>query len=279
MKWHVQSLLKRATEILKQKGIETARLDAEILLCYVLGYKNRVKLYTNFNRPLNSTEVESYRQVIKRRIKGEPVAYIVGYKDFFGFRFKVKKGALIPRPETETAVEVALKLMKEDDYVVDVGTGSGCIVISICKLFKGKAHYVGLDVSKNAIALARENARILGCKNIRFVIGNLLNCIKRADIIVSNPPYVAKGDENLEENVFKYEPKRALFGGKRGTELTVRLIEQSYERLNSGGYLILEMGIGQCKIIREIMKANKFRDINIYKDLQGIERVITGRKA
>ncbi|TCK05439.1 peptide chain release factor N(5)-glutamine methyltransferase [Phorcysia thermohydrogeniphila] len=281
MKWTVGTLVKRATEILKERGIKTARLDAELLLAHSLGFSDRVKLYTEFDRPLTEEEVESYRKLIVRRAKGEPVAYITGKKEFYGFTFRVERGVLIPRPETELLVDVVLDYLegKEGKIIVDVGTGSGCIIITLCKLLKNKHRYIGTDISSIAIKVAEKNRRIHGCREVEFIKTDLLKGVEPpVDVVVSNPPYVPIGDRRLEESVRKFEPAVALFGGKDGLEVIRKLIPQAYEKLKSGGLIALEVGKGQAEAVKELLEASGFRDVKFHRDLSGKERVVSALK-
>ena len=281
MKWTVGALVKRASEILKSRGIKSARLDAELLLAHALGFKDRVKLYSEFDKPLTDEEVENYRQLIIRRAKGEPVAYITGKKEFFGFTFRVEKGVLIPRPETELLVEIVYEYLKDKEgkTVVDVGTGSGCIAISLCKLLGAKHRFYGIDISKIALEVAEKNRKILGCKNVTFFQSDLLEKVDfPVDVVVSNPPYVPLNDAELEESVKKFEPAVALFGGKDGLDIIRRLVEESYKKLNNGGLIAVEVGKGQSEKVKELFKGVGFRNVNSYADLSGIERVVAGVK-
>ena len=272
----------RASEILKERGVtQTPRLDAELLLSYSLGFSDRVKLYTEFDRPLTEDEVEKYRKLIVRRVKGEPVAYITGKKEFYGYTFRVERGVLIPRPETELLVDVVLEYLKgkEGKTIVDVGTGSGCIIITLCKLL-GKIHrYVGTDISSIALKVAEKNRRIHGCREVEFVKTDLLKGVKPPiSVVVSNPPYVPVGDARLEESVKKFEPAVALFGGKDGLEVIRRLIPQSYEKLEVDGLIALEVGEGQAEAVKELLEIHGFKDVKLHKDIAGIERVVSAIK-
>ncbi|RUM90964.1 MAG: peptide chain release factor N(5)-glutamine methyltransferase [Thermovibrio sp.] len=281
MEWTVGSLVKRATEILRERGSKTPRLDAELLLVHSLGLKSRVELYTNFERPLSEDEVENYRKLIVRRAKGEPVAYITGKREFFGFEFFVDKGVLIPRPETELLVEVVFEFLrnKEGLTVVDVGTGSGCIVLTLCKLTGERHKFFGIDISKKALEISEKNREKLGCFKVEFLKGDLLSPIDfSVDVVVSNPPYVSVNDPKLEREVLKFEPAGALFGGRTGLEVIERLVEQSSEKLKRSGLLALEVGIGQSEKVRDLLRGSGFEDIKTYRDLSGIERVVTGVK-
>ena len=281
MKWTVGELLKRATDILRERGSRSPRLDAELLLVYSLGFKNRVELYTNFDRPLTEEEVENYRQLIIRRAKGEPVAYITGKREFYGFEFCVERGVLIPRPETELLVEAVYEFLKgkEGLTVVDVGTGSGCIVLTLCKLTGGKHSFFGTDISKKALEVARENRERLGCYKVQFLKGDLLSPVDfPVDVVVSNPPYVPLNDKRLDREVLKFEPAVALFGGETGLEVIERLIAQAAEKLKPGGFIALEVGEGQSGKVKSLLESSGFHSVNIIKDLSGIERVVTGVK-
>jgi len=251
-------------------------------MCHLLNWENRVKLYTNYDKPLSEIEVERYRQMIKRRVKGEPVAYITGKKEFFGLQFKVTKDVLIPRPETELLVEHTLEIAEKikDTFlkIVDVGTGSGCIIITIAKLLKKKAEFFATDISEKALNVAKENAKIHNV-NIKFFKTDIMeNLNETFTIVVSNPPYIPFKDRRVEKNVIKYEPHTALYGGEKGTEVIEKLSQQAYKKLKPGGYLIVEFGEGQGNMVEKIFKDTGFKNIKIIKDLSGKERVISGEK-
>ena len=282
MKWTVGNLLKRAADILRERGSRSPRLDAELLLVYSLNLKNRVELYTNFDRPLTDEEVENYRQLIIRRAKGEPVAYITGRKEFYGFEFYVERGVLIPRPETELLVETVYDFLrgKESLTVVDVGTGTGCIALTLCKLTDGKHRFYGIDISKKALSVAELNRERLGCRGVSFLKGDLLSPVDfPVDVVVSNPPYVPVGDNRLDKEVLKFEPAVALFGGETGLEVIEKLVVQSSEKLKPGGLLALEVGEGQSGEVKSLLESSGFHQVKVLKDLSGIERVVTGVKS
>jgi release factor glutamine methyltransferase len=280
MKWNVGSLLKRASEILKERGSPTPRLDAELLLVHSLGLKGRVELYTQFDRPLTDDEVERYRQLIVRRAKGEPVAYITGKKEFYGFEFLVDRGVLVPRPETELLVDVALSYLKgkQGKTVVDVGTGSGCIILTLCKLLGDANRYYGVDLSPKALEVAEKNRERLGC-SVTLLRSNLLEAVDfPVDAVVANLPYVPVGDKRLHKWVLKYEPAMALFGGKDGLELIERLIVQAKEKINPKGFIALEVGEGQADRVKSLLETAGFLNVKSFRDLSGIERVVVGEK-
>jgi release factor glutamine methyltransferase len=280
MKWTVGTLLKRAAEILRERGSKTPRLDAELLLTHSLGLKNRVELYTGFDRPLTEEEVEAYRQLIVRRAKGEPVAYITGKKEFFGFEFKVERGVLIPRPETELLVEIVYERVKDKEglRIVDVGTGSGCIALALCRLTGGKHRITAVDISEKALKVARENAERLGCP-VEVKKSDLLKEVEGGiDVVVSNPPYISLRDKRVEKEVVKFEPAVALFAGETGLEVIERLIKETKEKLKPGGFIALEFGQGQAERVKELLEREGFTEVKIYKDLAGIERAAVGAK-
>ncbi len=283
MKWTVLKLTNRAATILSEKGSETPRLDAELLMCHLLKWENRVKIYTEHNRPISPKEVENYRQLIIRRAKGEPVAYITGKKEFFGFSFKVTKNVLIPRPETELLVEKTVSLIKKSNRqhplkIADVGTGSGCIIITIGKLSQRPAKLFATDISEKALTIARENAKIHNI-DISFIKTDLLTDLEENfSLIVSNPPYIPFKDERVDLNVTKYEPKTALYGGKKGTEIIEKLIKQSFKRLVEDGYLLIEIGDGQAQQVKETFNSTGFKNIETIKDLSRKERIVIGVK-
>jgi release factor glutamine methyltransferase len=279
--WTVAKLLKRASQILKERGSDTPRLDAELLLVKALGFKDRVELYRNAHMPLTEEEVERYRQLVVRRAKGEPVAYITGKKEFYGFEFFVEKGVLVPRPETELLVEVTVGRLKDEEglEIVDVGTGSGCIVITLCKLLGCKNSYYGIDVSSKALEVARKNAESLKCSCVTFLKGSLLSPIEgTVDAVIANLPYVPLGDKRLHPWVLKHEPAVALFGGKDGLELVSQLVLQAKEKLKSGGFLALEVGEGQAKRVASLLEVAGFTSVELHRDLSGVERVVTAEK-
>lgn len=281
MKQTVGTLVKRASEILKSHGSKSPRLDAELLLVHALRLRERVEIYANLDRLLSEEEIGTYKKLIRRRAEGEPVAYITGKKEFYGTEFFVERGVFIPRPETELLVEVTLKKMKgrKNLKIVDVGTGSGCIILSLCKALGREHQFFGTDISEKALKVAEANRKKLYCRNVKFIKGNLLSPISfSVDVVVSNPPYVPIGDEKLEREVLKFEPAIALFGGKKGTEVIERLIKEASKKLNREGFLAVEIGIGQSEEVKKLLKIHGFREIETYRDLSGIERVVTGVK-
>ncbi|WP_457568126.1 peptide chain release factor N(5)-glutamine methyltransferase [Desulfurobacterium sp.] len=282
MKWTVMTLVKRASEILAERGVSSPRLDAELLMCHLMGWSNRVKIYTSYDRPLAPDEVESYRQLIKRRVAGEPVAYITGEKEFFGLKFAVAPGVLIPRPETELLVEKSIELLERIDReclrVVDVGTGSGCVVVSIAKFLKRDAEFFATDISEKAIKIASRNARFHGCR-VTFLKTDLLKGLNgKVTAVISNPPYISYSDDRVEKSVRMFEPPEALYAGAKGTEVIERLAVQAFRKLEFGGFLAVEFGEGQTESVREAFEKAGFTDIAIFKDFSGKDRIAVGFK-
>lgn len=244
----VLSALMWASEELKSVGIESFRLDAELLLSEVLRL-SRVGLYLNFDRPMNKDEKERFFSLIKRRIKREPVAYILNRKEFMSVELYVDKNVLIPRPETECMVEWIIKNanLTSESKVIDVGTGSGCIAIALLKNLPINHIYIS-DVSEGAIDVAERNIKTLSAdKTFSKYVTSLLDGIEEYDfdLLVSNPPYISRSDlTKLMTDIIEYEPRMALDGGEGGEEIINRLIEEAYAHIKKDGLLVFEHGDG-----------------------------------
>jgi release factor glutamine methyltransferase len=268
--------LARARELLTRHKIEDAALEAELLLRYTLKI-NRAQLYTEPDSELKQRHTDTYKTFIKRRIKGEPSAYITGHREFFGLDFYVDKRVLIPRPETELLVEQAITRAKnyQKPVIVDVGTGSGAIAVSVAKNIPNAEIYA-TDISKAALKAASRNCRKHEVEDrVKPVQGDLLEPAPvLVDIIIANLPYVVT-EEVVKMNTTGFEPRLALDGGTDGMDTITRLCQQARERLCPGGCMMLEIGMGQSKrvsdILREIYPAAK---IEILVDLSGIDRVV-----
>jgi release factor glutamine methyltransferase len=280
--WPVGEVLQWTTQYFADKGINNPRLDAEVLLAHVLK-ADRLRLYVDFHKPLQAAELTTYRRLIKQRAQRIPVAYLTGNKEFMGFSFFVSPAVLIPRPDTEILVETVLKYIDKEanTLIVDVGTGSGAIIISLLKMLPA-AEGIAIDISPEALAIAKENAcRQAVEERLEFVQGDLLQPVKtrRVDIIVANPPYIPARDiAGLEPEVQK-EPLLALHGGSDGLVYYHKLIEQSIHMLVPKGRLAFEVGLGQAEQVAELMRnTSGYRHIEIVKDYGGIERVVIGTR-
>jgi release factor glutamine methyltransferase len=282
--WTTGALLDWTAQYLAQKGCEYPRLDAEVLLAHVLDCP-RIGLYTR-HADLASPEVrERYRELIRRRIEGCPVAYLVGYKEFFSLRLSVSPAVLIPRPESEFVVMEALRLAKtiKAPNAIDIGTGSGNIAIAFAHEHPG-ARVTAVDVSAEALDLARRNAETHGVINrIRFVQGNLFETVPAGetfDFVLSNPPYIPHDDiVRLPQGVRDYEPHAALDGGPDGFAVFDALLGQSASRLRPGGCMILEIGAPQDKGARDRIEATgSYDSAPTVHDYSGHPRVLIARR-
>ena len=265
-------LIKKGSNFLKQNNIRSHIIDAELILSSVHG-KSRENLLINSNFQLSSNQINSFNNLIFRRaIKKEPIAYLLNNKEFWSIKFKIDKNVLIPRPETEILVETAVKYYKnKDPYVLDVGTGSGCIIISLLKELK-KSKGIAVDVSNKALKIAVKNAKHNNTFNrIKFLNTSITQLSNfKFDLIVSNPPYIERHQlKNLDEDVKNFEPKIALDGGNDGLDVIRKVIYKSRKILKNNGMLAIEIGNGQYKKVSQILKLNKFKEkflINDYKD-------------
>ncbi len=281
--WKVVDLLKAVTPFLKEKGIDNARLNAELLLGKVLGLK-RVSLYVQFDRPLTQDELGAYRKLIRRRARHEPLQYLLEQTECMGLPFKVGPGVLIPRPETEILIEETLKLKNAlkatKPVLVDVGTGSGCIAVSLAKLWPESEIYA-TDISDSALELSKENAELNKVtKNIRFVKHDVftqwdVNLPKAFDVLVSNPPYITPNEmERLPQEVKAYEPEIALSDGANGLRFYDRFFEMIREHLIDVRYLMLELSGSQPEKIIERTYYYGLNPTEIIPDLNRIKRVL-----
>jgi release factor glutamine methyltransferase len=278
----VLELINLSTDYLKNKGIDSPRINAELLLAKVLNCK-RLDLYLSFDRPLVETELTLYRDFIKRRSKNEPLQYIVGSVEFYGLEFIVNRSVLIPRQETEILVETIITANKgrENLKILDVGTGSGIIAICLAKHLN-LAHVVAVDYSADALVVAKENAIVNGvAENINFVQHDIkidgINFGDDFDIIVSNPPYVSNEEfPKLQPELRIFEPKIALTDDSDGFSFYKTITQKASKLLKTSGKIYFEVGQGQYSQVEEILKLENFNNINIYKDYLNIERVIYG---
>ena len=276
----VLEVLQSTTGYFQRRNIDSPRLNAEHLLAHVLGRK-RIDLYLDFEQRLPESELAPLRELVKRRGSGEPLQHLLGTVDFCGRSFRCDKRALVPRPETEQLVELLISHLKSEivsPRVIDVGTGSGVIALTLAAEFL-EAEIVGIDISDDALMLARENAERLGMAHrVRFLRSNLLESMQPSfDLIVANLPYVSTEDrQNLSREVL-HDPEVALFAGARGDELMRQLIAQAPSWLRPGGMLAMEIGIGQSETLVAALAAKNYRDIWTEKDYSGVIRFLLAR--
>jgi release factor glutamine methyltransferase len=273
--WTTLKVLDWTKEYLVSRGVENARLEAEWLLCAATGL-DRVGLYLNFERPLNDDELAAYRVMVARRGKREPLQHILGTQEFCGLEFDVSPDVLIPRHDTETLVNEALARMPAAQSVLDIGTGSGCIAVALaCRL--PDASVTAVDISAAALVVARRNAVRNGVV-IEFLHGSLLEPVagRHFDLIISNPPYIPSRDiETLESEVRDFDPRGALDGGADGLDVYRAMIPGAAALLNSGGWLLVEVGIGQAADVAQMFRtAGIYGEPIITRDGVGIERVV-----
>jgi release factor glutamine methyltransferase len=275
----VLEVLQATTGYLKKHKIDNPRLNAEHLMAHALGRK-RIELYLDFDRDLSKTELEPLRELVKRRSDGEPLQHLLGTVEFCGLTFLCDKRALVPRPETEQLVEllVADYMQNPKSRVVDVGTGSGVIALSLASKFP-EAKLFAVDVSDEALALAQENAARLNLSDrLLFLKSNLLEKVEGTfDVIVANLPYVSTQDRSTLSREVLHDPEIALFAGTQGDELVRDLIEKACSRLAPGGVLALEIGVGQSDALFVALAEKNYRDICSKRDYNGVTRFLFAR--
>lgn len=278
----VLQAIQLSTEYLSNKGIESPRVNAELLLSNILNVK-RLDLYLAFDKPLKENEIELYRESIKRRGKFEPLQYILGNVEFYGLKFSVDKNVLIPRPETELLVEEILNdnIGKENLQILDIGTGSGNIAISLAKNLNS-AFVTAIDINEKALEVAKINAKLnLVDGKVNFSIFDIKNNnsvkLGKFDIIVSNPPYVSIEDyESLQNEIKIYEPKNAVSDYANGYSFYEVITEKSKILLNKNGKIYFELAKNQADKVKRLLIKNGLTEIEIKKDYQQIDRIIKG---
>ena len=274
----VLEVLQSTTAYFKKHNVESPRLNAEHLVAHVLG-RTRMELYLEFERELTEAELAPLREMVTRRAQGEPLQHLLGTVEFCGLIFLCDKRAMVPRPETEELVEIVeSKIENRQSKILDVGTGSGVIALSLAAKFP-EAEVRGVDISEDALDLARENAARLGLSDrVRFFRSNLLQNVDRTfDLIVANLPYIAAQDRHTLSREVLRDPDVALFGGAHGDELVHELIVQAPARLRPGGMLALEVGIGQSEGLLSVLAEKKYRDIYSKNDYSGGTRFLFAR--
>tara|TARA_Y100001947_G_scaffold130906_1_gene116694 strand:- start:423 stop:1265 length:843 start_codon:yes stop_codon:yes gene_type:complete len=277
-----QELLVDASKQLKTYKFNSAKLDAELILSKILGL-SREKILLNLNDKINDKVFENFNYYLKLRKQNRPIAHILGFKDFWKYKFKVDKNVLIPRPETELIIEQALKNLPKlsNKNILDIGTGSGCIIISIIKE-RENCKATAIDKSLKALKVAKLNAEMHHVlKKIKFLNIDVDKYFaNKYDLIVSNPPYIKDSEIlSLDKDVKLNEPKLALSGGKSGLNKVFKVIKKSQELLKTNGKLILEIGDKQSKEVEKYLIKNNFNQIKIFKDLSGKKRCVVSTKS
>ncbi len=278
----VLNAIQLSTEYLNNKGVDSSRLNAELLLAHILNCK-RMDLYLRFDQPLKENEVSKYREVISRRGKREPLQYITGEVEFYGLIFKVNPSVLIPRQETEILIDTVINEVDKGRklQLLDIGTGSGNITISLLKHLQN-SNFTSIDKSEEAIESAKNNAILNGFeKQINFITEDInqyeLNGTDKFDIIVSNPPYIKLHEySTLEKELLNYEPKEALTDGVDGLSFYKVISSKSNKLLKNGGKIFFEVGKDQSIDVKNILESTGFKNINIVKDYLDIDRVVFG---
>ncbi|MBC8015227.1 MAG: peptide chain release factor N(5)-glutamine methyltransferase [Sporomusaceae bacterium] len=276
--WTIETILKWTKQYFGEKGVENPRLDAEVLLSHILQC-DRLHLYVHFDQPLEERELAAFRAAVKKRAARLPIAYIIGSKEFMGLDFQVTPAVLIPRPDTEILVEAALKRLAAADspHILDIGTGSGAICISLLVALQS-ARSVTVDISPEALAVAEANAeKHQVTQRLTFCQGDLFEPVQGQvfTAILSNPPYIPKADIAGLTPEVRQEPSQALVGGIDGLDFYRRIIREGRNYLAPGGFIAMEVGIGQAqKVAAMAEKTGFFKVSEIIKDYGGIERVV-----
>ena len=278
---NIETAIHKASLDLKQNNIKTSLLDSEILMSEVLK-KDRKFLFLNSNKELDNIQYQKFKKLISSRLRSKPIAYITGKKFFWKYEFKVNNKVLIPRPDTELIIEQVLEIYKHKDRInlLEIGIGSGCIILSILKEkknFLGK----GLDLSKDSVQLCKTNAENLKVNHrLRLFKSDIDNFnLGKYDLIISNPPYIKKLDfKNLKKDVSKFEPRLALDGGLEGLSCFRKIIKKSSELIKNHGKLILEIAFDQKRDVAKILTDNGFYINKILKDLANNDRCIISTK-
>ena len=275
----IRQLLEQATRSLNSNS-DSARLDAEILLSHVLG-EARSYLHAWPEKTLPTATQAQFKRLVIRRASGEPVAHLVGRREFWSLPLTVTTDTLIPRPETETLVALALEIIPTDVclLVADLGTGSGAIALALAHE-RPRCRIVASDISPAAIAVAQSNARQLGIDSIEFHVGDWCEPLTGmpCDVIVSNPPYIPDADPHLDQGDVRFEPRSALAAGPQGLDELQRIARCAHAQLQPGGWLLMEHGYDQGKAVTQLLKSRGFRDVADHPDDAGLSRVITGKR-
>ncbi|UZH08680.1 peptide chain release factor N(5)-glutamine methyltransferase [Halomonas sp. BDJS001] len=278
----LDALLKQAAQRLQRAGSSSPRIDAEVLLCHVLG-RDRTWLYTWGDKTCSLWEQARFDALVAARAQGTPVAYLTGEREFWGLRLATSPDTLIPRPDTETLVELALGCVSQPTgRMLDLGTGTGAIALAFASE-QPDWQVLGVDLRFEAVALATRNAQALGIANAKFLqsdwfaaLGNHVEEGERFDIIVSNPPYIAADDPHLGEGDVRFEPRSALVAGASGMADLLHLVSSAQRYLAASGWLLLEHGYSQADKVRGALKDAGYQNVESVRDLGGHERVTLG---
>jgi release factor glutamine methyltransferase len=280
----IVALLAQAGGALAEAGIDNPNLDASLMLAAALGVE-RARLHTG-SVSLDEASLSRFRQFVARRAVREPLAYIIGHKEFFGLDFAVSRDVLIPRPETELLVETALAVLRAKRFatVLDIGTGCGAIAVAIA-VNASNARIAATDIAPAALEIARRSAARHRCeRRIEFALGDCwaapICSHRKFDLILSNPPYIAEGElARLEPEVARFEPEMALMGGKDGLDFYRRIAREAASHLNADGEVIVEVGAGQAPAVAALLQAGGFQRLELLRDLAGHQRVVRARLA
>lgn len=280
--WTIGRVVQWAADDFRTRGIEGPRLEAEILLAHALQI-DRMRIILDAARPLTSDELTRYREMIRRRRAREPVAYIRGFREFYGRNFLVDSRVLIPRPDTESLVDTGLQRMAHlslSARALDLCTGSGCVAISLAKE-RPTWHLTATDLSPDAVSAAQQNALRLGALRIRWQVANLFDkldaAVDRFDLITANPPYITTDElPTLAPDIRLFEPTIALLGGGDGLDIVRRIVTESPRFLRTGGVLAMEVGSDQTGATTDLLRRAGFSDLRITRDYGGHERIVSG---
>ena len=278
---NIHAVLHEATIALKaSNNSDEEKLEAQLLLEHVLTV-NHAWLITHADDEINSETHQQFEALIQRRISGEPIAHILGEREFYGLAFKVTPGTLIPRPDTETLVEAALAKISpsETTRILDLGTGSGAIALAIAK-HRPNANVIAVDASQAALSVSQENAKALNIHNVQFLLSDWFSTLtnQHFDVIVSNPPYIEQDDGHLKQGDLRFEPISALASGEDGLDDIRQIILDASAHLKPKGWLMFEHGYNQAKTVSILLVSAHFRSIETLKDLGSNDRVTFGQK-
>jgi release factor glutamine methyltransferase len=273
-------VIKRTTDYLRKAGLETPRLDAELLIGHALGF-SRTQLYLQFERPLAEDELAKLRPLVRRRAQREPLQYILGEVEFLGLRLKVDRRALVPRPETEELADLLVRRFSPR-RILDLGTGTGALALALASAFP-EAEVTAVDRSSDALSLARENSAVLGLERVMFLESDWFSQIppgrRPFDLVVSNPPYLTEEEwETAQPEVREFEPRQALVAAGSGRADLERILRETPQHLLEGGWLALETGVAQHAALFKVAEEAGFSTSESLRDMSGRERVFLAQK-